>query len=658
MGTSAVVFGLFVCAFVISANSVATASTNVKSSALEAIFGFCGTSCPSLNATHLNKDDLVFIIESMNGTITRMYEGSACFDADSLLNGKETLDTTDLEAVAVQFLLAGAGPSSNCTQPSSHTAFVSLFSETADSIRAGAFGAYHRLNLEPLKHLEHVVSTDMDHAALFECTPVEELIMNTSSLATLDEQVTAISLAVIAMHLNGECLLPVGGNTTIFVTSLFNEYAHNGMLDEDGFVLLYEALGLDSGIATESSGHTHRRRSLEPTVCFHPPELAAEFGYNLPLTKTEFEHVCVGLVYMLESGDCAEGATVAGSTTLAERWGYSFLSAALSSIVSFSGAVVLLCSLSKKGQTDVELADEFHEKVHYLNNNVLIVMMSLSIGTLLADAMLHLIPHAIGVESMGGSGDPYGYLWKMCMVLVGFYFFFMIEVIIAKLTGGETHEHHHGRHHNNAPHHDTEMCDLEMEEMAHVISLHEETKAELVAEQKLHSEKHHKHDGEPAHHIAKSAAALVLLGDGVHNFVDGLAIAASFSASNLIGFSTTLAIICHEVPHEIGDFVILLDSGMKARRALFYNFISSLTCFAGVVVGLLITQSIESEAWILPVGAGLFIYIAVSDITPHVLQHIVSAKSFFKALFYSNLGMFAGVASLLLLARYEEDIHL
>ena len=119
----------------------------------------------------------------------------------------------------------------------------------------------------------------------------------------------------------------------------------------------------------------------------------------------------------------------------------------------------------------------------------------------------------------------------------------------------------------------------------------------------------------------KPTAYLILLGDGLHNFFDGLAIAASFLTSPGLGIITTLAISAHEIPHEIADFSILIDAGMKNTKALFYNFVSALTALLGAVLGFYFMNKFEKAIpALLMFSAGVFIYIACSDLIPDLHQ--------------------------------------
>ncbi len=101
---------------------------------------------------------------------------------------------------------------------------------------------------------------------------------------------------------------------------------------------------------------------------------------------------------------------------------------------------------------------------------------------------------------------------------------------------------------------------------------------------------------------------------GLHNFSDGLAIGASFASSVTAGFGTTIAVFCHELPHEIGDFAVLRRTGVSLKRAIFFNIISSILCFVGVVIGILIGGIDALSDWSFLFIAGTFLYISLVDI--------------------------------------------
>ena len=131
-----------------------------------------------------------------------------------------------------------------------------------------------------------------------------------------------------------------------------------------------------------------------------------------------------------------------------------------------------------------------------------------------------------------------------------------------------------------------------------------------------------------------SFAYMNLIGDGLHNFIDGAIIAASYVASLPIGIATTLAVILHEIPQEIGDFGVLLHGGFSRKKALFMNFLSALTAVLGTVVTLFVLGFVEHiENFLIPLAAGGFIYIAGSDLIPELHKERTIGKSLIQILF-------------------------
>ncbi|MFT7557898.1 MAG: zinc and cadmium transporter [Planctomycetota bacterium] len=185
------------------------------------------------------------------------------------------------------------------------------------------------------------------------------------------------------------------------------------------------------------------------------------------------------------------------------------------------------------------------------------LLVSLAAGALLGDAFLHLLPESL--ESIGNN------VHVSLAVLMGILLFFILEKFL--------HWHHH-----HTSHEEKETC----------------TKV---------------------HPVGK----MILLSDSFHNFIDGLIIGVSYLVSIEAGIATTLAVVLHEIPQEISDFGILLHAGYSKVRALWMNFLSALFAIAGALVALLLGSSSETLAlWMLPVAAGGFIYIALSDLVPEM----------------------------------------
>lgn len=215
---------------------------------------------------------------------------------------------------------------------------------------------------------------------------------------------------------------------------------------------------------------------------------------------------------------------------------------------------------------------------------VLQFFMALAVGTLAGDALLHLMPHAMRPISDDMSQPE---LIEMMMhrglaALLGIVFFFFVERILKMITNWKSRG-------TESPEPDNETAKL----------------------QNHHGHSHGLSDAKPK--TLSSIVWMVILGDGLHNFTDGMAIGTAFSNNIAGGFSTTVAVFCHELPHEMGDFAVLLKAGMPARQAIYYNILSSVLSFFGMCIGISIGETPEATSWIFAIAAGLFIYIALVD---------------------------------------------
>ena len=195
---------------------------------------------------------------------------------------------------------------------------------------------------------------------------------------------------------------------------------------------------------------------------------------------------------------------------------------------------------------------------------IVFLLVSFAVGAMLGGAVIHLIPRAFDAL-----GDQTGGL----LVLAGVVTFFMLEKFL------------HWRH-------------------DHGVALP------------------HDHDhGEADTHI-EPFALMNLVGDAAHNLIDGAVIAAAYLVSVPAGIVTTVAVMLHEIPQEIGDFGVLVYGGMEPRRALVYNFVSGLAALVGAALALTIGSQFEGFAdYLLPITAGSFIYIAGSDLIPELHHH-------------------------------------
>lgn len=198
------------------------------------------------------------------------------------------------------------------------------------------------------------------------------------------------------------------------------------------------------------------------------------------------------------------------------------------------------------------------------------MLVSFAIGTLLGAAFLALLPHAL--ESSGVTA--HGIALTVLLALLGF---FLLEKMVV------------WRH--------CHTYDCEVHGGA--------------------SGNAHFHDGHVERARNAAAGSLILIGDGFHNLVDGVLIAAAFLTDVHIGIVTAVAVITHEIPQELGDFAILLASGYSRGRALLYNVLSGLTMVLGGVVAFFsLSFAMTAIPYVLAIAAASFIYIAVADLIP------------------------------------------
>ncbi len=142
----------------------------------------------------------------------------------------------------------------------------------------------------------------------------------------------------------------------------------------------------------------------------------------------------------------------------------------------------------------------------------------------------------------------------------------------------------------------------------------------------------HCHDGKCEVHVF---TYLSLIGGGIHNFIDGLVIVSAFIVNTSVGIATTLAVISHELPQELGDFGTLVYGGFTKKKALAYNFLSAVLAVLGAVVGYFVTSQITNFAlYLLPFAAGGFIYIASSDLIPELHKETDKKRSLISFTFF------------------------
>ncbi|XP_029441040.1 zinc transporter SLC39A7 isoform X2 [Rhinatrema bivittatum] len=301
------------------------------------------------------------------------------------------------------------------------------------------------------------------------------------------------------------------------------------------------------------------------------------------------------------------------------------------------------------------------------HQSLLKLLLSFASGGLLGDAFLHLIPHALEPHSHqeekadqshtemshghGHSHEGHDHFQMMSVglwVLAGIVAFLMVEKFVRHVKGG------HGHGHSHVPLPATKVSSEEEDDDSGE-GERMESKGEGIRKRKKRNEPEkpkkqiQKKPVEAVGSDMKVSGYLNLAADFTHNFTDGLAIGASFLVSTNVGIITTATILLHEVPHEIGDFAILVQSGCSKRKAMMLQLITAVGALAGTTCSLLAEGIGEAAtAWILPFTAGGFIYVATVSVIPELLQDSKPFQSLLEI-----LGLLFGVGMMVLIALYE-----
>lgn len=146
---------------------------------------------------------------------------------------------------------------------------------------------------------------------------------------------------------------------------------------------------------------------------------------------------------------------------------------------------------------------------------------------------------------------------------------------------------------------------------------------------------------------------LIIIGDSIHNFIDGMAIAITFMVNPSLGILTTLAVVAHELPQEIGDFAVLLHEGLSRKKVFFFNLLSALLAVVGAIIALIIGESVESIfPYALSITAGLFIYIALTNLLPTIHHEEKKGYAFMETFF-----LLLGILLIYLAATFVQHGH-
>ncbi|XP_063851557.1 metal cation symporter ZIP14-like isoform X1 [Scylla paramamosain] len=433
----------------------------------------------------------------------------------------------------------------------------------------------------------------------------------------------------------------------------------------------------------ESEGKSSHCRLLK--ACTVDDLLSAIDHDEESLTVEDLRELLPVIIYMGQKGDSCTAQQLAmtpkSKPKQSEVWGYGILFVTLISGCSLAGVSVLPL-----------MAHKFYQQL-------LTLLVGLAVGSLAASSLFHLIPQAF---KLNVKDEHHGYLFVSLFVLVGVWGFFMVERIIKIII-----THQARKEKGNFPPGQSDqdiLCNnmkdvpaVEQGKVPPVVSVNGAVslgKAEesitpqsscgpddvdlIYASQRQVIRASFGHNERPdkasAHthalefrqgqdSVIRTVAWMIIFGDGFHNFIDGVSIGAAFSESILTGISISLAVMCEELPHELGDFAVLLNAGMTMKQAVSYNFLSATTCYLGLFLGILLGEFTQDNTAVFAVAAGMFLYIALVDMVPEMNEVASKAaeggwRSAIHILMYQNLGIFIGIGSLFCLAYFQDSMVL
>ncbi|XP_060748868.1 metal cation symporter ZIP8 [Tachysurus vachellii] len=411
-----------------------------------------------------------------------------------------------------------------------------------------------------------------------------------------------------------------------FLQDILTLYGQDRLLDINGIKALLETVTQGKPAALDTlDAHAQ---------CGSAEEILALYGLsNLThLDKGHLRTICPTLLNRALLPPCPLQAAESKTHIEGQVWGYGFLAVTIINLASLLGLTLI----------------PFTKKPYF--PKVLTYFIGLAIGTLFSNSVLQLIPEALGFDPKKDN-----YIMKAVGIFGGFYLLFFTERILKMILKTDE-EHGHG--HFSPPEVPQQNGGAVIAVTSFSISSSDKSSmtSEATVEQMLPSQG-------CCSRLArvKTLAWMITLSDALHNFIDGLAIGASFTVSILTGFSTSIAIVCEEFPHELGDFVILLNSGMSIRQAGLFNLLSAMSCYVGLVLGILVGSTFAPNV-IFALAGGMFLYIALADMFPEMnaiaMEHRGNFKTNMVFFLIQNAGLLSGFLVILLITMFAGDINL
>ncbi|XP_065683562.1 metal cation symporter ZIP14 isoform X2 [Hydra vulgaris] len=524
-----------------------------------------------------------------------------------------------------------------------------------------------------------------------QCLGSEDIIKAANiSLDNIDEYELQIVSVFIVQNLLNNCISISDKSNTVllphgsyFVEKIFEKYGNETKMQQKNFINLLKKLNIGFSSApnevvkrkkrsVSEDNLLRKRRNIDQAFdkCYAAKDLFEIFNVvdNSTIDRDKFKDICSAIVQQIDSGYCLlkpepEPASQEGNNGGWKPWIATIVGVTVINLFSFLG---LICSpLNKK----------------WWFPSFLLFIISMGVGVLSGDGILHMLPEMLDLHDGNGKFSAESYLWKCCLILFGIYIFFAFEIIMQAFGAG--HSHSHGGTSTNNDSQRIKNGDLETSTSEINLKYYNNSAVNLTRKESFNNSVRssidkistnasevsltHKEESGVVFKLSKkslpikefkSIVWMIFVGDGIHNFMDGVALGAAFSDPLGItgGVSTSIAILLHEIPHELSDFAILITAGLSIKQALAMHFISSITAYGGGFLGVSLGTDWNAGPWIFSITAGLFLYVSLVDMLPQILHNELFKSRPLSTAILALFGMLFGFGIMFCLAAFEESI--
>ena len=313
--------------------------------------------------------------------------------------------------------------------------------------------------------------------------------------------------------------------------------------------------------------------------------------------------------------------------TLFKAYLYGSVASSVSILLTILSAIVLRPVLST-GQEHI----------------ILSFLVALSVGCLSGNAIFHLLPHIFMCESEDGRHvHQEDVIWNTLPIACTIYAFYLMHLFSENFLPQKENSHFHSHSH---PH-------------SHLMEI---TKRMEVNNDEFHDNESIAKDSRKIQASEKCEKDfrdcppiiwMIVIGDAIHSFIEGIAIGGGYAKSFYGGIGTTIAIVCHEVPHCVGDFGVMITTGLPHEKSLFLIVIVMLPVYAGTILGATLGQLMDLTRLIFAITAAMFLFISLTELLPGLLNSRSKGKSRWHLPVIHSVGIFLGMTGMLIVAVIE-----